>query len=39
MKYSGITKKTGKGYSAYLPDLPGCMPAVGTFAETAELIR
>jgi predicted RNase H-like HicB family nuclease len=39
MKYAVIYEKTPTGYSAYLPDLPGCVAAGATLAETVELIR
>ena len=39
MKYVAIIVKAGNGYSAYLPDLPGCISAAETFAETEELIK
>ena len=39
MKYGAIVVKTGNGYSAHLPDLPGCIAAADTFEETAALIR
>ena len=39
MKYVAIIVKAGNGYSAYLPDLPGCIAAADTFDETAELIQ
>ncbi|MCY4555054.1 MAG: type II toxin-antitoxin system HicB family antitoxin [Chloroflexi bacterium] len=39
MKYVALIAKTGTGYSAYLPDLPGCVAAADTFEETRELIR
>ena len=39
MKYVVIIEETGDGYSAYLPDLPGCVAAGDTLAETEELIR
>ena len=39
MKYVAIIGKTGNGYSAHLPDLPGCIAAADTFEETAALIR
>ena len=38
MKYVALIAKTGTGYSAYLPDLPGCIAAAGTFEETRNLI-
>ena len=39
MKYVVVIEKAGNGYSAYLPDLPGCIAAADTFAETEKLIR
>ena len=39
MKYVALIEKTGNGYSAYLPDLPGCVAAGDTLAETEQLIR
>ena len=39
MKYVAIVVKAGNGYSAYLPDLPGCIAAGDTFEETSRLIR
>ena len=39
MKYTVVIEKTGNGYSAYLPDLPGCVAAAETLAETEDLIR
>ena len=39
MKYLAIIEKTGNGYSAYLPDLPGCITAGDTYEETEQLIR
>ena len=39
MNYVAIVEKTGNGYSAYLPDLPGCVAAGDTFEETSRLIR
>ena len=39
MKYAVIYEKTGTSYSAYAPDLPGCIAAGATLAETAELMR
>lgn len=39
MKYVALIEKTGNGYSAYLPDLPGCVAAGDTLTETAKLIR
>ena len=39
MKYTVVIEKTGNGYSAYVPDLPGCAAAADTREETEELIR
>ena len=39
MKYVVIIEETDNGYSAYLPDLPGCVAAGDTRAETEKLIR
>jgi predicted RNase H-like HicB family nuclease len=39
MKYLIIYEKTSTGYSAYVPDLPGCVAAGFSFEETAELMR
>lgn len=39
MKYAVIFEKTATGYSAYVPDLPGCAAAGSTIEETSELIR
>lgn len=39
MKYAAVIEKTGNGYSAYVPDLPGCVAAGDTRAETEALIR
>ena len=39
MKYLAIIIKSGNGYSAYVPDLPGCVAAGDTYEETDELIR
>ena len=39
MKYLIIYEKTATGYSAYAPDLPGCIAGGFTFDETAELMR
>jgi predicted RNase H-like HicB family nuclease len=37
--YVGIVTKTGTGYSAYVPSLPGLGVAGGTFDETVRLLR
>ncbi|MSV34259.1 MAG: type II toxin-antitoxin system HicB family antitoxin [Bryobacterales bacterium] len=39
MKYAVIYEKTATGYSAYALDIPGCVAAGATLAETAELKR
>ena len=39
MKYVAIIGKTGNGYAADLPDLPGCIAAADTFEETRQLIE
>ena len=39
MKYLAIIEKSGNGYSAYLPDLPGCIAAADTREETEQLIQ
>ena len=39
MKYTAIVAKTGNGYSAHLPDLPGCIAAGDIFEETSQLIQ
>ena len=39
MKYAVIYEKSANGYSAYVPDLPGCVAAGATMEETAGLIR
>jgi predicted RNase H-like HicB family nuclease len=39
MDYTVIYEETPTGYSAYLPDLPGCVAAGATRAEIERLIR
>lgn len=39
MQYAVVIEKSGNGYSAYVPDLPGCVAAAKTRAETERLIR
>ena len=39
MRQVGVYEQTPTGYSAYLPDLPGCMVAGETREETEHLIR
>ena len=38
-KYAVIFEKSRTGYSAYLPDLPGCIAAGSTLQETEQLMR
>jgi predicted RNase H-like HicB family nuclease len=33
MRYAVVIAKAGSGYSAYVPDLPGCVAAGGTVAK------
>ena len=35
MKYAIVFERTPSGYSAYVPDLPGCVAAAGSY-ETVE---
>ncbi|MCY4528578.1 MAG: type II toxin-antitoxin system HicB family antitoxin [Chloroflexi bacterium] len=39
MKYAVVIEKTDNGYSAYLPDLPGCITAGDSLQETEDLIQ
>ena len=39
MRYVVIYEKTGSGYSAYVPDLPGCIAAAKSLEETESLMR
>jgi len=39
MKYVVLFEKTATGYSAHLPDLPGCVATGATLEETQRLIR
>jgi predicted RNase H-like HicB family nuclease len=39
MKYLVIYEKTGTGYSAYAPDLPGCITTGSSLEETESLMR
>ena len=38
-KYTVFFEPTATGYSAYIPDLPGCVAAGSTIEETRQLIR
>jgi predicted RNase H-like HicB family nuclease len=37
-KYTVIIEKSGKNYSAYCPDVPGCVAAAATVEETIALM-
>lgn len=39
MDYAVVYEKTDNGYSAYVPDLPGCVAAGSTRREVEKLIR
>lgn len=39
MKYLVIYEKTANGYSAYVPDLPGCITTGPTLEETERLMK
>lgn len=39
MRYAVVIEKTDTGYSAYVPDLPGCVSAGGTRQEMDRNIR
>ena len=39
MRYAVLFEKTDTGYSAHVPDLPGCVAAGSTLEETSTLIR
>lgn len=39
MKYTVVYERTSRNYSAYVPDLPGCVAAAKTKAETRRLIH
>ena len=39
MKYAVLFERTATGYSAHVPDLPGCIAAGVTFEETVELMQ
>ena len=38
-KYTVFFEQTATGYSAHVPDLPGCVAAGSTLEETRSLIR
>ncbi len=37
--YRVVIERAGANYSAYVPDLPGCIAAADTIEETARLIH
>jgi predicted RNase H-like HicB family nuclease len=39
MRYAVVYEKTDTGYSAYVPDLPGCVAAGRTRSDVERLIR
>jgi predicted RNase H-like HicB family nuclease len=39
MEYAIVIEKSATGYSAYVPDLPGCAALAATEAEVRKLIR
>jgi len=39
MRYAVLFEKTATGYSAHVPDLPGCVAAGATLEDTTDLIR
>ena len=39
MRYAVVIEKGESNYSAYVPDLPGCVAAAETFEEIEKLIR
>ena len=39
MKYAVVIEKAGSNYSAYVPDLPGCVATGATVSEVERLIR
>jgi predicted RNase H-like HicB family nuclease len=39
MHFAVVIEKAGNNYSAYVPDLPGCIATGATYAETETEIR
>ena len=39
MKYAIVIERTPSGYSAYVPDLPGCVAAAGSYETVEKLIH
>jgi len=38
-RFVALIEKTSTGFSAHVPDLPGCVAAAASYAETVELIH
>lgn len=39
MRYAVVIERTESNYSAYVPDLPGCIATGATVEETEQLVR
>lgn len=39
MRYAIVTERAENNYSAYVPDLPGCLAIGATVEETEQMIR
>ncbi len=39
MTYAIVIEQTPTGYSAYVPDLPGCVASAGSYEDAETLIR
>ena len=39
MRYAVVIENAGSNFSAYVPDLPGCVATAATLAETEAAIR
>lgn len=39
MRYAVVIERAGENYSAYVPDLPGCVATGATLAEVEQEIR
>ena len=39
MRYAVVIERAGQNYSAYVPDLPGCVATGATLAEAEQEIR
>ena len=39
MRYAVVIEEAGRNFSAYVPDLPGCIATGATLAETEQAIR